>query len=272
MKNLILSAYKKAVDNGSLPLIEIDNVIIEKPKDIKNGDISTSFALSTSKLLGKNPRDVANIIVENIDLTNSYFKDINIAGPGFINATFNDQWFSKVINDITTQNKDYGKSPRNGKKIMVEFVSANPTGSMHIGNARGGVLGDTLAEVLHQAGYDVTREFYINDAGNQVDLFGKSMEARFRQLKGEDIEFPANGYHGDDIKELTKKYIDSIDDEDINKMIEFGLEHNINKIKADLSKYNITYDIWFRESSLYKDDYVRETINLLTKNGKTYEK
>lgn len=272
MKNLILSAYKKATQNGSLPLVEITNIVIEKPKDSANGDISTSFALAASKLLGKNPRDIANIIIENIDLSGSYFKDINIAGPGFINASFNDKWFSKVITDITEQGMDYGKAPRNGEKIMVEFVSANPTGSMHIGNARGGVLGDTLAQVLHQAGYAVTREFYINDAGNQVDLFGKSMQARYRQFKGEDIEFPENGYHGDDIKELTKKYIASIDDPDTSKMIEFGLENNINKMKADLAKYNITYDIWFCESSLYKDDYVRETINLLTKNGKTYEK
>lgn len=272
MKNLILSAYKKAVENGSLPSADIDKIVIEKPKDSKNGDVSTSFALSTAKLFGKSPRDIANIIVENIDLTNSYFKDINIAGPGFINATFNDKWFEGVIKDITQQDKDYGKSPRNGEKIMVEFVSANPTGSMHIGNARGGVLGDTLAQVLYLAGYDVTREFYINDAGNQVDLFGKSIQARYKQLKGEDIEFPENGYHGDDIIELTKKYISDIDSPDTQKMIDFGLAHNIEKMKADLSKYNITYDIWFRESSLYKDDCVRETIELLTLSGKTYEK
>ena len=212
-----------------------------------------------------------------------YFTSVEIAGPGFMNFRLGDKWFGDTVTAIETAGEDYGCSDMlKGRKIMVEFVSANPTGPMHMGNARGGVLGDTLANILRRDGCDTWKEFYVNDAGNQIHKFAVSIEARYFQiLKGEDaVPFPEDGYHGDDIKELAQAFYaahgDSYADEDeqtrLDALAAFGLRTNIPKMKADLLRYGIEYDEWFFESSLHESGYVAETVGLLTEKGWTYEK
>ena len=187
---------------------------VEIPKDTANGDYTTTFCLAAAKALRKNPREVAQILLDNMDLSGSYFTSAAMAGPGFLNFTLGTRWFGETVCAVQQAGADYGKNDMlSGKKYMVEFVSANPTGPMHMGNARGGVLGDTLASVLQKSGADVWREFYVNDAGNQIEKFAKSLEARYFQIiKGEDaVEFPEDGYHGDDIRELAKLIDDMLD-------------------------------------------------------------
>ena len=189
---------------------------VEIPKDTANGDYTTTFCLAAAKALRKNPREVAQILLDNMDLSGSYFTSAAMAGPGFLNFTLGTRWFGETVCAVQQAGADYGKNNMlSGKKYMVEFVSANPTGPMHMGNARGGVLGDTLASVLQKSGADVWREFYVNDAGNQIEKFAKSLEARYFQIfRGEDaVEFPEDGYHGDDIRELVRLYADAHGDD-----------------------------------------------------------
>ena len=222
-------------------------------------------------------------MVANLDLSGSWFDSVEIAGPGFMNFRLGESWYSDVIKTVLREGSDYGRSNiGEGKKLMVEFVSANPTGPMHMGNARGGVLGDALASVLEKTGYDVTREFYVNDAGNQIEKFAVSIEARCLQLLlGEDaVEFPEDGYHGDDIKELAAAFCEkygreilSMDETERRSMMaRFGLERNLPKMKSDLERYGIHYDRWFYESSLHESGYVEESVKLLSDHGYTYEK
>ena len=280
---LIRKAYDTAVAEGLLPEAEVRPVQIEIPKDLRNGDYASGFAMQNAKLLRQNPRKVAEILVEKMDLTGTCFASAEIAGPGFLNLRLSHSWFENVLNNITAEGENYGRTAaEKPEKVMVEFVSANPTGPMHMGNARGGVLGDCLAEVLHRAGNDVTREFYVNDAGNQIDKFASSLDARYRQiLLGEDaVEFPENGYHGNDIKVLAQKFFEKNGDSYLNRpekerfdaLAAFGLENNIPAMKADLQRYLINYDVWFFESELHNSDYVADTVKKLTENGHTYEK
>ena len=223
---------------------------------------------------------IANAIIDNFD-KGDLISEITVAGPGFINFRLSDAYYSMVAKTIIDLGEDYGKTNHfDGKTVLVEFVSANPTGPMHMGNARGGIIGDCLSSVLSWAGADVKKEFYVNDAGNQVSLFGESLYARLYQLvNGEDsFEFPDDGYHGDDIKVLAKEYLDmkgsvSLDDKEtlVADMVAFGLEKNIACMQSDLEKYKIIYDKWFRESTLHKSGYVKETIDLLEKAGALYE-
>ncbi|MBR1842912.1 MAG: arginine--tRNA ligase [Oscillospiraceae bacterium] len=280
---LIESAYNRAAAAGALPGgIELKGAV-EIPKDTQNGDYAASSAMAMARDAHMAPKKIAETIVENLDLEGSYFKSAEVAGPGFINFRLGDKWYSDVIAGIEADGGDYGCSDvGRGEKVMVEFVSANPTGPMTIGNARGGVLGDTLASVLSKAGYDVSREFYVNDAGNQVDLFGKSIEARYLQLcYGEDkIEFPDDGYHGDDIRALAKelydadgeKYLGMSPEERREAFVNYGLPKNIAAMKRDLARYRINFDTWFLESSLHKSGAVREVVDTLALNGLTYEK
>lgn len=281
--DVVKAAYDKAVAAGTLPQAELPPVAVEMPKDAANGDWASTFAMQCAKPLRMAPRKIAEAIVENLSLEGTCFEKIEIAGPGFLNFTLNNAWYQDAVRAVETCGADYGKTKTDKpEKIMVEFVSANPTGPMHMGNARGGVLGDCLAEVLAWAGNDVTREFYINDAGNQVDKFAHSVEGRYiQELKGEDaIEFDPSWYQGADIRELAHdlvemhgdKLLDMSPEERFDVIVGYGLPHNIEKMQKDLERYKIHYDVWFRESTLHESGAVAETVQMLTDAGVTYEK
>ena len=280
---LAMNAYKAAVADGTLPEAEVKTAPVEIPKDTANGDFTTTFALAASKALRQPPRNIAQTLLDHMDLEGTYFASAEIAGPGFLNFRLNDSWFTGVMEAVEAEGADYGTADHlKGKKYMVEFVSANPTGPMHMGNARGGVLGDTLASVLAACGADVTREFYVNDAGHQIDKFAHSIEARYLQIiKGEEnVPFPEDGYQGGDIRELAQAYYDqngekllNVDEaERQNELAQFGLTINLPKMKSDLQRYKIDYDLWFYESTLHESGYVAETVDMLTERGWTYEK
>ena len=280
---LTQSAYERAAAAGILPAgVEVHGNV-DIPKDPKNGDYASSFAMAGAKALHMAPRAIAQAILDHLELEGSFFDRAEIAGPGFLNFFLGSRWYGQVLSDIQAEGQTYGAcNEGKGEKVMVEFVSANPTGPMHMGNARGGVLGDSLANVLSRAGYDVWKEFYVNDAGNQVHKFAESIHARYMQLiLGEDgFEFPENGYHGDDIKELAQGFYDlhgeAFKDADEatwqDAMAEYGLKINIPKMQADLRRYNIEYDQWFFESELHNSGYVEETVSMLADKGWTYEK
>ena len=280
---LVTAAYLAAAEKGELPAGLTLNGSVEIPKDTANGDYAANYAMASAKLMRMLPRKVAETLIANMKLDGSWFESVDVAGPGFMNFRMGSKWYSDVLKNVAEEGDSFCNcNIGEGKKLMVEFVSANPTGPMHMGNARGGVLGDALASVLSRAGYDVWREFYVNDAGNQIEKFASSIEARSIQLlKGEDaIEFPEDGYHGDDIKELAKlfceKYGDNwlkLDTPERHKMMaEFGLSINLPKMKRDLARYGIEYDQWFLESSLHASGYVADSVQKLTDAGFTYEK
>ena len=280
---LTQAAYEKAAAAGVLPAgVEVKGVV-EIPKDTKNGDYASSFAMAGAKALHMAPRAIAQAILDNLELAGTYFDRAEIAGPGFLNFFLGDKWYGDVLSAIEAEGDAYGSIDEGkGQKVMVEFVSANPTGPMHIGNARGGVLGDTLAEVLRRAGYDSWKEFYVNDAGNQIHKFAESLNARYMQLLvgEENFPFPENGYQGDDIRELAEAFLqetgdewkDKPQEERMDALAQFGLSRNIPQMKKDLQRYHIEYDQWFFESSLHESGYVQETVDLLTEKGWTYEK
>ena len=283
LRNTIRSAMEKACANGELPQADIPEFSIEVPADRAHGDWATNAAMVSARAFHAAPRKIAEAITNNLSLDGTYFDRFEIAGPGFINFFLSKQFYVDVLKDIEALGTEYGRSDYGqGKKIMVEFVSANPTGPMHMGNARGGALGDCLAAVLDAAGYFVWREFYVNDAGNQIEKFGNSLEARYLQIyKGEDaVEFPEDGYHGDDIKERAAqfaeefgdRYVDAAPEDRRKALVEFALPRNIAKMKADLAKYGIQYDEWFLESKLHNDGELEETIQILKDKGLTYDK
>ena len=280
---LAMSAYQAAVRDGTLPQAEVKTAPVEIPKDTANGDFTTTFALAASKLLRQPLQKIAQALLDHMDLAGSYFASAEIAGPGFLNFRLNESWYQGVMTAVESEGDAYGTAGHlKGQKIMVEFVSANPTGPMHMGNARGGVLGDTLASVLAACGADVTREFYVNDAGHQIDKFAHSIEARYLQIiQGEDaVPFPEDGYQGADIRELAQAYYDQNGDKLLHAdpqerqeaLAQYGLSVNLPKMKTDLRRYKIEYDNWFLESSLHESGYVAETVDLLTERGWTYEK
>ncbi len=280
---LLADAQARAAGKGELPEAAPLSGVVEIPKDAANGDFAANHAMTGARALRMAPRKIADALVANLALDGSWFVSAEAAGPGFINFRLAPAWYGDVLAAVQDEGTDYGRSDAlKGQKIMVEFVSANPTGPMHMGNARGGVLGDTLAEVLSRAGADVWREFYVNDAGNQIEKFATSIDARYRQLiLGEDaVEFPEDGYHGDDIKDLAAAfrekygdgYLDRSEAERHEAMARFGLSVNLPRMKADLERYGITYDEWFRESTLHESGYVQDTVDELTRLGHTYEK
>lgn len=283
INGIISAAYERAAANGQLPGGAVLAGNVEIPKDTANGDYAANHAMAGAKALHMAPRKIAEALIANMELDGTWFASVEAAGPGFINFRLADSWYGDVLGNVAAEGADYGRvNAGGGKKLMVEFVSANPTGPMHMGNARGGVLGDALASVLDRAGYNVSREFYVNDAGNQIEKFAASIDARYRQfILGEDkVEFPEDGYHGDDIKSLAslfrEKYGDAYMDKDVAErhaaMAKFGLEHNIPQMQADLRRYGIEYDTWFFESSLHESGYVKESVDLLGEKGYTYEK
>ncbi len=280
---IINNAYKAAAEKGLFAEGQTLAGVVEIPRDTANGDYAATHAMAGAKVLRMAPKKIAETLVAEINLDGSYFSKVEIAGPGFMNFFLGDKWYSDVLQNVEAEGDDFGRSDiGGGERVMVEFVSANPTGPMTIGNARGGVLGDTLASVLDYAGYDVWREFYVNNAGNQVDLFGKSIEARYLQIcLGEDaVEFPDNGYHGDDIRELAKlifdeygdKYVSVDTEERAKAFVEFALPRNIALMQKHLERYRINFDKWFLESDLHESGYVAETVQLLADGGYTYEK
>lgn len=280
LNEIIIAAVKSATAKGELPESNMPSFIIEKPSDKKNGDFSTNIAMAGARCYHKAPKMIAESIVNSLDLDGTLIDRAEIAGPGFINFYLSDDYYSRIVLDAVEQGENYGRSDYgNGKKMLVEFVSANPTGPMHIGNARGGAIGDCLASVLDAAGYYVQREFYINDAGNQIEKFATSLEVRYLQLCGKEIEMPEDAYHGADITEHAKafykingdKYADTESKERRDALVGYALPKNIDGLERDLKKYRIVYDKWFRESSLHNDGSVQKVINALKEKGVTYE-
>lgn len=276
----ICSAVNRAIANGELPEAELPKFIIEQPTDKANGDFSTNIAMAGARNFHKAPREIAQSIVNNLDLDNTYFEEIKIAGPGFINFYLSQEYYSAILKDVIEKGENYGKSDYGkGKKVLVEFVSANPTGPMHIGNARGGAIGDCLASVLDCAGYEVFREFYVNDAGNQINKFAVSLEVRYLQLCGKDIELPEDAYHGADItehaenfkKEYGEKFADCDSETRKKALVDYALPKNIEGLERDLKAYRIVYDNWFRESTVHNDGSVDKVIQTLKDKGVTYE-
>lgn len=280
LRNIITSAIEQTIKNGDLPNEEIPDFIVEIPANKANGDYSSNVAMAGARVFKKAPRFIAESIVKNIDLSNTLFDRVEIAGAGFLNFFLSQKFYSEILRDVFTCGEDYGKSDYgSGKKILVEFVSANPTGPMHIGNARGGAIGDCLASVLDWAGYDVSREFYVNDAGNQIEKFATSLEVRYLQHFKDDIEMPEDAYQGADItehaenfiKEFDDKYVDVSSEERRNALVAYALPKNIAGLEHDLGRYRITYDKWFRESTLHNDGSVDKVIETLKEKGVTYE-
>lgn len=281
LRRKILEALGRAVANGELPAEPIPDFIVERPSNSANGDFSTNVAMAGARAFKKAPRAIAESIVKNLDLEESLFDRAEIAGPGFINFFLSQQYYTEILKDIAAKGENYGKSDfGKGKKVLVEFVSANPTGPMHIGNARGGAIGDCLASVLDYAGYDVSREFYVNDAGNQIEKFAASLEVRYLQLYKQGIEMPEDAYQGADITEHAKafaeqfgdKYVETESSERRNALVDFALPKNIAGLERDLLQYRIKYDRWFKESSLHNDGSVAAVIDKLKSLGVTYEK
>ena len=283
LKKIIACASEKAAEKGTLAAVPSGTFNVEIPADRANGDFSTNAAMTWARELKNAPRKIADAIIAEVSLEGTYFERVEVAGPGFINFYLGDRYYADILKDIRAKGKDYGRSDYGkGKRINVEFVSANPTGPMHLGNARGGALGDCLAAVLDRAGYEVSREFYINDAGNQIDKFALSLDVRYQQIyKGEDaVELPEDSYHGEDIKVRAQEFADVYGDKYINAdeterrkaLVDFALPKNIQAMKDNLTKYRIEYDTWFHESVLHNDGELADTIELMKEKGLTYEK
>ena len=274
LRKQIEAAVKAAMDKGELPAGELPSFIIEEPADRSHGDIATNVAMAGARVFRMAPAKAAQIILDNIDLDNSLIEKYEIAGPGFINFFLSKRYFAEVLHEIEREGDNYGASDYGqGVKVMVEFVSANPTGPMHLGNARGGALGDCLAAVLDKAGYDAYREFYVNDAGNQIEKFACSLEARYMQLF-------EDGYQGADIIERAEQFRDEFGDKYVNAdseerrkaLVDFALPRNIKRMQDDMEKYRIHFDNWFMESTLHESGAVKAVVDTLTEKGLTYEK
>lgn len=280
LREKILDALGRAVANGELPAEPLPAFNIEKPANSANGDFSSNIALAGAKAFKKAPRMIAQSIADNIDLEGTLFEKVEIAGPGFLNFYLSQRYYSEIVKDVITRGEDYGASNfGKGKKVLVEFVSANPTGPMHIGNARGGAIGDCLAAVLEKAGYNVSREFYVNDAGNQIEKFATSLEVRYLQLYKDGIEMPEDAYKGADITEHAKsfaaeygdKYVEAESGERRKALVDFALPKNIAGLERNLLQYRIKYDNWFKESTLHADGSVAKIIEKFKELGVTYE-
>lgn len=274
LKEAIEAAIKKA-DIAE----EIPEVKVEVPKDKNNGDFSTNAAMTLTKLARKNPRDIAQAIIDNIDKESASIQEISIAGPGFINFKMKTAELANVIYTVLDKKEDYGRTEREtAEKVLIEFVSANPTGDLHIGHARNASVGATLSNILDFAGYDVTREYYINDAGNQINNLAKSIEARYFEALGEALKMPEDGYNGKDIKVIGEKlasehpeYKDLEQAERISKFRDLGVEYEMRKLKADLAEFRINFDSWFSETALYESGEIDEAMTKMKDNGYVFE-
>ncbi|HDV6042468.1 TPA: arginine--tRNA ligase [Staphylococcus pseudintermedius] len=278
MKQTLIQEIEKSIQQANI-VESIPEIKIEIPKDTKNGDYATNIAMVLTKLAKRNPREIAQLIVDHLDTEAAHVKKIDIAGPGFINFYLDSSYLNAVIDQALELDTQFGRvAESKNKKILVEYVSANPTGDLHIGHARNAAVGDTLCNILDAAGYDVTREYYINDAGNQITNLAKSIEARYLQHLGQKAEMPADGYHGQDIKnigaDLAKKQpnlMDLSDDERLKTFRQLGVDYEMAKLKQDLADFNIHFDNWFSETSLYEKGEIKAVLERMKENGYTYE-
>lgn len=303
VKETVMNALGRLVAEGKIEAVPLPAFNVERPADVSHGDFSCNAAMASAKALKSNPRAIGQMIAEAAILDGTAFEKIEVAGPGFLNFFISPSWFNETVGEVISSSSDYGKTELGkGKRVLVEFVSANPTGPMHIGNARGGALGDSLSSVLQYAGYEVEREFYVNDAGNQIEKFGKSLSIRYLQIAdknnadiiasfGDDVcagifadeehfPMPEDVYKGVDIIEhaynFYKMHKDSFADADEetrkSALVEYALPLNIDGLERDLKKYRIVYDTWFRESTLHANGAVKQIVDMLTEKGQTYEK
>ncbi|HEX2946193.1 MAG TPA: arginine--tRNA ligase [Clostridia bacterium] len=283
VRNTVKKALEAAIEKGELPQAAIGEITVETPKEKEHGEFSTNIAMQLARQVKKAPVQTASVLIGNMDITGTYIEKAECAGPGFINFYLKQSWLYDALKVIDREREDYGRiNIGQGKKVMVEFVSANPTGPLHMGNARGGALGDCIASVLQAAGYDVTREFYVNDAGNQIEKFGISLEARYIQLlKGMDaVAFPEDGYQGEDIIDHMKNYVAEFGDKLLEatpedrrrELINYALPKNIERIRKGLETYGIHYDVWFSEKSLYESGELADVLKYLREHGLVVEK
>ncbi|QUM66695.1 arginine--tRNA ligase [Staphylococcus delphini] len=278
VKQTLIQEIEKSIQQANI-VESIPEIKIEIPKDTKNGDYATNIAMVLTKLAKRNPREIAQLIVDHLDTEAAHVKKIDIAGPGFINFYLDSSYLNAVIDQALEQDTQFGRvAESKNEKILVEYVSANPTGDLHIGHARNAAVGDTLCNILDAAGYDVTREYYINDAGNQITNLAKSIEARYLQHLGQEAEMPADGYHGQDIKnigaDLAEKQpnlMDLSDDERLKTFRQLGVDYEMAKLKQDLADFNIHFDNWFSETSLYEKGEIKAVLERMKDNGYTYE-
>ncbi len=271
---------RAVVDAGLAEQEELPVIVLEQPKDKNHGDYATNIAMQLAKIAKMPPRQIAGKIVDQFDRSKASIKQMEIAGPGFINFFMDNQYLTELVPSILEAGEAYGNSKvGDGQKIQIEFVSANPTGDLHLGHARGAAVGDSLANVLEKAGYQVEREYYINDAGNQINNLAVSVEARYMQALGKDWEMPEDGYHGKDIIELGKqlaaehgdKWSDSPAEERLNYFREYGLQYELKKLEGDLSQFRVPFDNWFSETSLYKDGQIDQALQALKDKGHIFD-
>lgn len=304
VKETVMNALGRLVAEGKIEAVPLPAFNVERPADVSHGDFSCNAAMASAKALKNNPRTIGQMIADAAILDGTVFEKIEVAGPGFLNFFISPLWFNETVGEVISSGSDYGKTELGkGKRVLVEFVSANPTGPMHIGNARGGALGDSLSSVLQFAGYNVEREFYVNDAGNQIEKFGKSLSIRYMQIADgnkadviasfgdedvcrrifedeENFPMPEDVYKGVDIIEHAYNFYKINGDKLVNAdeesrksaLVEYALPLNIDGLERDLKKYRIVYDTWFRESSLHKSGAVKQIVDMLTEKGQTYEK
>lgn len=304
VKETVMNALGRLVAEGKIEAVPLPAFNVERPADVSHGDFSCNAAMASAKALRNNPRAIGQMIADAAVLEGTVFEKIEVAGPGFLNFFISPLWFNETVGEVISSGSDYGKTELgNGKRVLVEFVSANPTGPMHIGNARGGALGDSLSSVLQFAGYEVEREFYVNDAGNQIEKFGKSLSIRYMQIADgnkadviasygdddvcrkifedeENFPMPEDVYKGVDIIEHAynfykingDKFVNADEESRKSALVEYALPLNIDGLEKDLAKYRIVYDTWFRESSLHKSGAVKQIVDMLTEKGQTYEK
>jgi arginyl-tRNA synthetase len=277
IKEALVAAIQKAnlvEDTNAL------NIHLETPRNKENGDYATNIAMQLTKLAKKPPRAIAEAILDNLETAGTNIEKIDIAGPGFMNITLRKDYLAKVVTTVLEQGSNYGRTDAGkGEKVQVEFVSANPTGDLHLGHARGASVGDSLCNVLDFAGFNVSREYYINDAGNQITKLAKSLEARYREALGLDFDMPEDGYHGKDIiiiaKELAAKYgkdvLEKSDEERFEFFRQHGLKHEFGKLQKDLKDFRVDFDVWFSETSLYKEGKVQTALQKLKDNGHVFE-
>lgn len=304
VKETVMNALGRLVAEGKIEAVPLPAFNVERPADVSHGDFSCNAAMASAKALRNNPRAIGQMIADAAVLDGTVFEKIEVAGPGFLNFFISPLWFNETVGEVISSGSDYGKTELGkGKRVLVEFVSANPTGPMHIGNARGGALGDSLSSVLQFAGYEVEREFYVNDAGNQIEKFGKSLSIRYMQIADgnkadviasygdddvcrkifedeENFPMPEDVYKGVDIIEHAynfykingDKFVNADEESRKTALVEYALPLNIDGLEKDLKKYRIVYDTWFRESSLHKSGAVKQIVDMLTEKGQTYEK
>lgn len=304
VKETVMNALGRLVAEGKIEAVPLPAFNVERPADVSHGDFSCNAAMASAKALRNNPRAIGQMIADAAVLEGTVFEKIEVAGPGFLNFFISPLWFNETVGEVISSGGDYGKTELGkGKRVLVEFVSANPTGPMHIGNARGGALGDSLSSVLQFAGYEVEREFYVNDAGNQIEKFGKSLSIRYMQIADgnksdviasygdddvcrkifedeENFPMPEDVYKGIDIIEHAynfykingDKFVNADEESRKSALVEYALPLNIDGLEKDLAKYRIVYDTWFRESSLHKSGAVKQIVDMLTEKGQTYEK